>query len=285
MLQEDYPLICHQAFIAAKLRGITSVLSSERTYVPESRYKRFGLRLFDRLYGWVIREKVDLYTAHCSAAKKFLKEVVGVGREIEVVHVGINNEVFCPTEPAGLGDREDIKILCVARLTKYKGLEYLIRAVKAVKDELNVGLYIMGRGEDYGTLKNLVERLELSCVNFVTETVPNEDMPAFYSSCDIYSQPSIIEPYGIAVLEAMACGKPVIGTNVGGMLDTIVHGKTGFRAQPGNSDEIAEYIMLLEDDRLRKKVGRNAKRRAEKFDWIKIGKKYLKLVEALEKEI
>ena len=80
----------------------------------------------------------------------------------------------------------------------------------------------------------------------------------YYSSCDIYVQPSIIEPYGIGVLEAMACGRPVVGTNVGGMLDTIEHGKR-FRAEPRNPKELAEYIMRLSDDKLRKRMGKNAR--------------------------
>ena len=152
--------------------------------------------------------------------------------------------------------------------------------MKSVVGEVNARLYLLGRGEEELRLKKLAEGLGVSKhVEFITSPVPNEKMPHVYSSCDVYVQPSVIEPYGIAVLEAMACGKPVVGTNVGGMLDTIAHGKTGFRAEPANPEEIAEYLLLLSDGSLRRKMGRNARRRAEKFDWIKIGKKYLKLIE------
>ena len=282
MLQEDYPLICHMAFLAARMHGIATMLSSERTYIPTDFKKRVGLAFLDATVSRLLREGVDILTTHCSAAKKFLKNVVGVKRDIEVVHVGVDCELFKPiSEPEdhiGYGS-EDLRILSVARFHRYKGLEYLIMAMERVVSEVDAKLYLLGRGKEELRLRKLTEKLNVSkFVNFITKSIPNEEMPHVYSSCDIYAQPSIIEPYGIAVLEAMACGKPVVGTSVGGMLDTIAHGKTGFRAKPANPEEIAKYILLLSDDRLRRKMGKNARKRAEKFDWIEIGKKYIKLI-------
>jgi len=282
MLQEDYPLICHMTFLAAKMHGITTVLSSERTYIPADFKKRVGLAFFDTTAGQLVRENVDVFTAHCTAAKKFLKNVVGVKREIEVVHVGVDCELFKPiNDPVDyIGyENEDLRILSVARLHKYKGLKYLIMVMKNVISEVDAKLYLLGKGGEEPYLRRLADKLDLTNrVCFITESVPNEEMPHVYSSCDIYAQPSIIEPYGIAVLEAMACGKPAVGTNVGGMLDTIAHGKTGFRAKPASPEEIVEYILLLSDDKLRRKMGKNARKRAEKFDWIEIGRRYLKLL-------
>jgi glycosyltransferase involved in cell wall biosynthesis len=144
---------------------------------------------------------------------------------------------------------------------------------------VNAKLYILGRGEEETNLKNLAEKLGVSsCIEFIKKSIPNEEMPGIYSSCDLYVQPSIVEPYGIAVLEAMACGRPVIGTNTGGMLDTIEHGRTGFIAKVASSEEIAKYIVQLSDPKLRKKMGRNARERARKFEWMEIGKKYIKLL-------
>ncbi len=284
MLQEDYPLICHMAFFAAKIHGITTVLSSERTYIPPG-FKGLGLSFFDATVSRLLRENTDVFTVHCTAAREFLKNVIGVSRDIDVVHVGVDCSIFKPiNEPENrikYGD-EDIRVLNVARFHKYKGLEYLITAMKRVVGEVNARLYLLGKGGEELHLKKLAGELGITeHVEFITTPVPNEEMPHVYSSCDIYVQPSVIEPYGIAVLEAMACGKPVVGTNVGGMLDTIAHGKTGFRAEPANPEEIAEYTLLLSDDKLRRKMGKNARRSAEKFDWIEIGRKYLELIESI----
>ena len=283
MLQEDYPLICHYAFFASKMHNITTVLSSERTYIPFNLKKRIGLFIFDSTINKLLREKCDIFTVHCTAAKNFLRNVIGVKRDIEVIHVGVDCKLFKPmTEPENLINfgNEDLRILTVARYHRYKGLDYLIMAMKDVVCEINAKLYLLGRGEEYLRLKKLSKDLNISkYVEFINKPIPNEDMPHVYSSCDIYVQPSIIEPYGIAVLEAMACGKPVVGTNVGGMLDTIEHGKTGFRAEPRNPKELAEYIIRLSDDKLRKRMCKNARKRAELFDWIKIGRRYIKLMD------
>ncbi|WP_457549420.1 glycosyltransferase family 4 protein [Archaeoglobus sp.] len=282
MLQEDYPSICHFAFFAAKMHNITTVLSSERTYIPLDVKKRFGLYIFDHTVSKLLREKCDIFTVHCTAAKHFLKNVIGVRRDVEVVHVGVDCKLFKPiNEPENLINfgNEDLRILTVARYHKYKGLDYLIMAMKDVIYNVNAKLYLLGKGEEESRLRMLAKDLGVSdYVKFVTTPIPNENMPHVYSQCDIYVQPSVIEPYGIAVLEAMACGKPVVGTNVGGMLDTIEHGKSGFRTEPANPKELAKYIIKLSDNKLRKKMSRNARKRAKLFDWIKIGKKYIKLI-------
>jgi glycosyltransferase involved in cell wall biosynthesis len=110
-------------------------------------------------------------------------------------------------------------------------------------------------------------------------------MPELYSQCDIYVQPSLIEPFGIAVLEAMACGKPVVGTNIGGMIDTIEEGVSGYRVEPMNPKALGEKItdLLLNPEKMRE-MGKNARERAKKFDWKLIGEKYNRLIEKVLQE-
>ena len=80
----------------------------------------------------------------------------------------------------------------------------------------------------------------------------------------------------------MACGKAVIGTRVGGMLDTIKDGKTGFLVAPKNADEIADRIMIFKDENKRSEMGNKARKWVvENFDWMRIGERYQEVVEAL----
>lgn len=237
LLQENYPFICTKAYREAKKQGIKTILSSERTYYPRG-IKGAVLKILDDTKNKELREGVDVLTAHCSAAKDFMIVELGVEREIKVIHVGMDTTLFRPKEPTGEYLPEGpINILTVARLRKYKGLEFLIEAIKSLKDRMpDVKLSILGKGTEKANLKKLVKKLGLEQnVEFVDEPVPNYKMPFVYGDCDIYVQPSIIEPYGIAVLEAMACGKPVIGTKVSGMRDTIRDGETGVLVNPENA--------------------------------------------------
>lgn len=282
LLQEDYPFICHRAYAEAKKRGIKTILSSERTYYPGG-IKGTILKALDKLKNDKLREEVDVLTAHCSAAKDFMERELGVKRKIDIIHVGVDTTLFHPMEPTGKYSSEgQLKILTVARLHRYKGLEYLIEAMGLLQDQMpEAKLYILGRGAEEANLKKLVKRLDLERkVEFIREAIPNYEMPFLYRECDVYVQPSIIEPYGIAVLEAMACGKPVIGTKVGGMLDTIKDGETGFLVEARNAEEIADRIIVLRGESKRAEMGKSAREGVvDNFDWMTIGKRYQEVVE------
>ena len=293
LLQEDYPFICHKAYREAKKRGIKTILSTERTYYPGG-IKGIFLKILDTAKNDKLRERVDVLTAHCSAAKEFMERELEVKREIEIIHVGVDTELFKPNlsfdEKKALPKKHGkvftekcYVILTVARLHKYKGLEYFIEAMQLLREVPEVKLYILGKGPEEENLKKLVKKLSLEGkVEFIEKPVPNYEMPLLYRECDVYVQPSIIEPYGIAVLEAMACGKPVIGTKVGGMQDTIKDGATGFLVEPGNAEEIADRIMILKDENKRAKMGKRAREWVvDNFDWMVIGKRYKEVIEEM----
>ena len=104
-------------------------------------------------------------------------------------------------------------------------------------------------------------------------------MPNIYVGSDVVVLPSLGETFGNVTLEAMACGKPVVGSCIGGMLDTIVDGETGFHVQPGDSDQISNsLIRILKNDTLRNELGKNARKRALKdFSYSVVMKRVEKL--------
>ncbi len=284
LLQEDYQPICHMAWLAAKRGGVPTVLSTERTHFPQG-YKRWALMAFDVTLNAMLRRGATVYTAHCTAARDFVQRKLGVpeGR-VKVLHVGVDAQLFRPSEgPTPLADGE-IKLLTVARLHPYKGLDHLIRAMAIVhRQHPGVVLYIMGRGPSGTDLKKLAGELDLgNAVRFVETPVPNTQMPPVYTSCDVYVQPSVVEPYGIAVLEAMACGRPVVCARVGGMMDTVDDGVTGFLVPPGDPEALAEkLLMLAADSGLRAAMGAAARTRVERqFDWPVIAQQYMDIIMA-----
>ncbi|MCX7919859.1 MAG: glycosyltransferase family 4 protein [bacterium] len=104
-----------------------------------------------------------------------------------------------------------------------------------------------------------------------------EDLPILYQSSDICLVPSIWqEAFGITALEAMACGKPVIASNIGGLKNIVIDGVTGFTIPPNDADALySKMKLLLDDSDLRKKLGGEGRKRVEQeFDWNKILDKY-----------
>ena len=289
LLQEDYQPICHMAYLAAKRRGIPTILSTERTHFPPG-YKKWVLKGFDLTLNAALRRGATVYTAHCSAARDFVQRELKVpaGR-VKILHVGVEAGLFRPTPgptpgPTPLTDGE-VRLLTVARLHPYKGLEHLIRAMGiVVKSQPGVVLYIMGRGPAGPGLKKLAGDMGLEkVVRFVETPVPNAQMPPVYTSCDAYVQPSIVEPYGIAVLEAMGCGRPVVCSRVGGMMDTVDDGVTGFLVPPADPAALAEKIVLLAaDEKRRTAMGLAARERVEKeFDWPVIARQYADIIRSV----
>jgi glycosyltransferase involved in cell wall biosynthesis len=111
----------------------------------------------------------------------------------------------------------------------------------------------------------------------------NDELAERYQAADILINPSLSESFGMTVIEAMACGKPVIVTRVGGMQETVQHGKNGLLVRPGDATDLAEAILyLLHDDALRAAMGRaSRKRAAELYSWEAVVAKWLETVDKL----
>ena len=149
-----------------------------------------------------------------------------------------------------------------ARLAPVKGIKYLIEAVKALD---NVRLVIAGDGPEKERLENLARNESL--LDRVTFTGWVDDIARTMSTWDIYAQPSVAEGLGIAALEAMSLGIPVVASDVGGLREIVVNGKTGFLVPPEDSAQLAAHLKELAcNEELRGAMGEAARVRAtEKF--------------------
>lgn len=284
LLQEDYQPLCHQAFLAARLHGIPSILSTERDYYPRG-VKGYGLFAADFLFNWVLREQCDALTAHTTSAANFMRLHTNTPREVRVIKVGVDTKLFHPYRCDGPLREGSPKILTVARLHPYKGIDVLIRAmVKVVKKLPRSMLYVVGRGGEEAGLRHLVGVLGLEKnVTFITNSMPNAMMPQVYNGCDLYVQPSIVEPYGIAAVEAMSCGKPVIASRTGGLTDTVSYGRNGYLFKILDHDELAQQMLwVLQSGSTATRMGTEGRRRAvEEYDWAIIAKHYDNLIHEL----
>jgi len=191
---------------------------------------------------------------------------------IEVTPFGVNTEQFKPMGVKSLFAKDDIVIGTVKTLEDKYGIEYLIKAFRIVNDkhqELPLKLLIVGGGSLENRLKNLAK--ELGIWNKVTFTgrVPFEEVPKYHNMLSVSVSVSESESFGVAVVEAMACGKPVVVSNVGGLPEVVEEGKTGFVVPPRNPEEIAKAIerLILNKD-LREKMGQAGRERVMAiYDW------------------
>jgi glycosyltransferase involved in cell wall biosynthesis len=176
-------------------------------------------------------------------------------------------------------------VLCVGRLVSYKGLEFLIRAMQNIKARLR----IIGVGPLEASLKELVQKQGIADrVEFLGE-VSNQDLVVHYHACDVFVLPSITnaEMFGIVQLEAMACRKPVISTDLPtGVSWVNQHRKTGYIVPPGNVAELAKSIRRLITNReLREEMGEAGRLRVEQqFTAAKMAAAMLEVYQELLQE-
>jgi len=167
------------------------------------------------------------------------------------------------------------RILFVGRIRPGKGLENLIKSIKLVIDKgCDVHLHVVGPTNDLHYLKYLQElakKMEVrEHVEFIG-SIPDDALLNEYAECSIFVLPSSIESNPIVLLEAMASGKPVIATNVGGIPYMIEDGKNGFLVNYGDIEGLAEKILkLMNDKKLRDFIAENGKKTAMKYSWENI---------------
>jgi glycosyltransferase involved in cell wall biosynthesis len=178
-------------------------------------------------------------------------------------------------------------VMFAGTVTPRKGVEYLVRAAEILNREdvhfLVVGNLKLDKGyaervREYANRKNLKVKF--------TGFVPYEDLKALYSASSIFVLPSFEEGDPIALKEALAAGKPLIGTNVGGIPAQIREGWNGFLVEPANERQLAEKIKyLVENPSERTRMGENSRKLTEdKFDWSKIAKRYLEVYEKVVRQ-
>jgi glycosyltransferase involved in cell wall biosynthesis len=155
----------------------------------------------------------------------------------------------------------------VGRLSPEKGLTTLVESFAIISKSVpNSYLLIAGDGPEKRALELKIKTLNLSeRVRLIGFT---KDTKAVYSTLDLFILPSHYETFGIALLEAMYCGLPVIASNVGGVPDLVRSGFNGILVEPNNSAQLTSSILnIISDKRLRNSLGSNARISVtEKFD-------------------
>ncbi len=165
-------------------------------------------------------------------------------------------------------------ILAVGRLSKEKGFEYLLKAFSLLKERSNARLVILGEGKEDVNLKKLSK--ELGIDKKVLFLGFKYNPYKYMKRSTIFVFPSLYESFGIAMVEAMSCGVPVIATkSYEGIENIIEHERTGLLINVGDEHVIAESMLrLLDDDGLRRRLSKEAKKKVLNYSVEKITKQY-----------
>ena len=209
-----------------------------------------------------------------------------------VILTGVDTSEFTPVvnigdikERYGLSDKTTV--LFASDIIPRKGVEYLIRAANIIVNQWSyrdMMFFLIGKKSEreyFRTIRKLIDEYKLEKNIKIIGYIPQEDLKKLYIVSDIYVLPSLEDGGPTSLLEPLACGKPLVGTDVGGIAPQIKDGWNGFLVEPANEKQLAEKIKyLLDHPEKWEEMGKNSRRLAEEeFDWKKIAEKYLEVYE------
>jgi glycosyltransferase involved in cell wall biosynthesis len=187
---------------------------------------------------------------------------------IRVVHAGVDVDRYRPRErPPHRGD--EVRVLTVARLVHHKGHALLLRALAELRDGgLALRATVVGEGEERAAIAELARQLDLAEQVELLGAVGQDRLPELYADADIFCLPTLAESVGVANMEAMASGLPVISSRLMGVPELVEDGVSGILVSPGDVAGVAEALRTLADDPARRQaMGVAGRRKVEaEFD-------------------
>jgi len=173
-------------------------------------------------------------------------------------------------------------LLFVGRIAEQKGLTYLIQSLPALRSRTSMPfeLRVVGDGPLRADMEALAESLGVSDCVYFTGWVPQSQVRDWLQKADIFVLPSLMEGLSIALLQAMACGLPVVTSDAVGNREVVGNGQNGFLVPVRDVRVWVEALAtLIEDRKLRWRMGRRSRELVAKYDWHAVSRAYLQLFE------
>jgi len=243
-----------------------------------------------------IAEEIRLYEAmngHTVTSKLQLEKLRNLysyqGSNVEVIPPGVNIHKFKPLQAGQKPVKTNLPenyIFCLSRLDSNKGYDLLLRAFARVCREVDNISLVTGGGSSHPQPREQ-EVIDMMCRIMKEESIEDRIvfvghveeklMVSYYQNARFFVMPSIFEPFGMTVQEAMASGIPVIASRFGGINTVLTHEKDGLLIDPTNVDEFAASMMrLLNDNEFRKKLGEEASRLIRRdYSWEAIAERHI----------
>ena len=236
----------------------------------------------------LIKNRTDIIISDSWNTKKDCVELLNIPEEsIKVIPLAAD-EIYKPLRNKELM-KEELKnryninfpfILFVGTLEKRKNVPLLIKAFNEFKKyESNHKLVIVGgKGWKYTEIFDLIENLKLKDDVIFTDYVPDNDLVKFYNNADVFVYPSLYEGFGLPPLEAMACGCPVITSNISSLPEVV--GDAGIMIDPNDVNNLTEAMYeILSNEELKENYRKKSLERAKMFSWRKTAEETWKIYE------
>lgn len=231
-----------------------------------------------KLYEWstyartIMRQLMQEATSITACSHYSLKEAEDYygqpfGERGQVIYSGIRVADFLNVEPYR---HSRPYIVAVGRLVKPKGFDVLLRALACLirSEGFELDLLLAGDGEEEMPLKRLALELGVSDRLHMLGAVPREQAASLFAGSTMFILPSLREPMGTVLLEAMATGKPIVASRTGGVPELIQDGINGLLVEPGSIEELLRAMRrFLADPDFARRCGEGARRDVQKFDW------------------
>ena len=289
ILQEVKPDIVHfqytnpfgVLFIINKLKKIKSFASAHGNDILF-----FGNDWFARhLLKSVTNNMNGIFTVSDNS-KKLLVGIGGNPKNIHVVYNGTDFYKFQPsTKQVRKHNKKMWRILTVCRLVERKGVDILIKAFRIVLKKISAELYIVGDGPMKPELIDIVNKLGIENNVYFMGKVSKEQLIEQYNLCDVFvlvsrviDEANEIEGFGISIVEAMAFGKPVIGSTTGG-IPSAIKGEWGYLVDPLDYNELANKLIFLRNHpEIAEEMGKKGRIAVERiYNWDVISDKISKI--------
>lgn len=256
----------------------------------EERETETRLRAEQEIMGFVDR----LVAASPLEKRQMIKLYGADPKKIEVIPCGVDLSLFHPVDVSQakeqLGWPPDRQmVLFVGRIQPLKGIDILLKAIALATDDLpdlcgHLGLTIIG-GNPQATmdremlrLTRLKKKLGISDLVTFLGARDQDTLPYYYSAAQVCVIPSYYESFGMVALEAMACGRPVIASKVGGLTFTVKDGVTGYLVPDGDPAALSEKLkLILTDEKLRRRMGEEGIKTARRYRWPLVANKITSL--------
>jgi glycosyltransferase involved in cell wall biosynthesis len=284
----DTPELLAEGVFAAVTKAVPTVI---RLYTPHSKFMAEQLHnvsaSFDHQFVAMLERlamvSADAITSPSDDLAEFVANDLNYPIEkISIIRNPIDPNDFSPDGPKAIENDGRKLVLFVGRLEERKGITYLVNAIPRILSQCpNTRFVIIGDDTNNASngqrsvlteLKELLKKFGVqNSVTFIPRVALTE-LPAYYRSADICVVPSVYDNSPYTCLEAMSCGKAVVGTAAGGTPEYLGAGHSGIIVPPKDPQAIAEAVVqLLQDDNLRNKYGMAARERVlQKFQRTKI---------------